>query len=248
MIFFSYLAAGIFGLIWGSFLNVVATRGLQSESLGGRSRCSHCKTQLRWFHIIPIFSWIALGARCHSCKKPISILYPIIEILTAGAFIGLWAQYSENIPTCIAYSFFFSALIVSIRTDFEEMMLLDIATRYCVPVGILCSFLGILPISVYESIVGAFAGYAILWLLRAVASWWFNQEAMGLGDAELLAMIGSFTGFLGVAATIILGSWLGTIYGIFRGISERTFRGLIIPFGPFLALGAIIFVLFEHLF
>lgn len=145
-----------------------------------------------------------------------------------------------------AYGLFTSALIVTVRSDLETMLISRVVTLYALPVGWLCSGIELLPISMLESIIGSIIGYGMLWIVSRTFYLLKGHEGMGDGDLELLAFIGSFTGPLGCWVAVLIGSFSGTLYGIIQiirlGRSER------IPFGPFLALGAFIYIISSSYF
>lgn len=283
-----------FGLIWGSFLNVVAYRLITQETIGGRSKCPHCNCQIAWYDNIPLISWIILGGKCRSCAQPISILYPFIELLTGILFVLLYlkmmphcpaydsstvrsewvnqlceawatssavrpdishAQYARPLSSVPALSWrgakgliphfiFFSALIITIRTDLEFMLISRFTTTFLIPVGIALSALEFLPISPLESFLSALGGYLLFYAIARGFYLITGKEGMGDGDMDLIAFIGSFTGLMGLWMTILIGSVTGCIATIIYLLSTGQHRSTRIPFGPFLALGAISYVLF----
>lgn len=223
----------------GSFLNVVAWRIIKEQNLYGRSSCIHCQAQLAWYDLIPVLSWILLRGACRNCKVSISLLYPFIELLTACLLTALYLYIPATYQ--FGYGIFICALIVTIRTDLETMLIPRIATLYLLPIAWALSYLGYLPLTFQMSIISSLLGYAILrgfaelfYLIRGV-------RGMGEGDFELLACIGAFTGPFGMWSSIMIGSLSGTLYGIYQMIRERH-SIVIIPFGPFLALGALVFL------
>jgi leader peptidase (prepilin peptidase)/N-methyltransferase len=230
-------------LCWGSFLNVVAYRALRRTSLFPPSTCPHCDSPLPWHHLVPLLSWLMLKGCCSFCKEPISWLYPLIEFITAIAFVGLFA--TTNFSYLPAYSLFFSALIVTIRTDLEAFLIMSLMTLWIIPLGLLASTLHWLPISLFSSALGALIGAVFLWAVRK--SFWLlrEQEGLGLGDIELLAAIGSFIGPFGVLITLLIGSLLGTLIGLGVLTFTTTKDSVKLPFGAFLAFGALIFVIFQ---
>jgi leader peptidase (prepilin peptidase)/N-methyltransferase len=272
----------IFGLIWGSFLNVLACRLIRGESLGGRSQCPHCNHQIAWYDNIPLISWIILGGKCRTCQQPISVLYPIIECLTGILFVLLYLKFSvESSSTCpaytsssvrpelveglceawkkvnvdssirsfrsleelVAYFIFFSALIVTIRTDLEHMLISRYVTLFLVPIGITLAAFGLLPISPLESFLSAVGGYLLFFVIAKIFYRITGKEGIGEGDFDLIAFIGSFTGILGLWMTILVGSVMGCIVTILYLLFTGKERSTQIPFGPFLALGAITYIL-----
>jgi len=231
-------------LCWGSFLNVVGHRLITNQDIVFLpSHCPHCKTPIAWHDLIPVFSWIWLGGRCRTCHAPISYLYPFIELFTA--ITGLLLLLCVPYPYWIAYFLIFSALIVSIRTDLEHMLLSQYMNIYLIPFCILACFLGMLPLSPVDSIVGAACGYGFLFALSYICKILTGKECIGEGDADLLAFIGSFTGIIGCWISLTIGSGIGSILGIAYLVYSGKNQGTKIPFGPFLAIGAIIYVLFQ---
>jgi len=196
--------------------------------------------------MIPILSWIILRGKCRNCQNPISWLYPFIELLTAIVLCFLFVRIPVMyIP---AYFIFFSALIVTIRTDIETMLISRFVTLFLVPAGFIFSFFELLPITPLNSISGALLGYFFLYFFSTVFKKLTGKEGIGTGDFELLAFIGAFTGVIGCWTSLVLGSICGSLFGLIQIVSGKGKRFSKIPFGPFLALSAIIFVLFQEIF
>ncbi len=232
-------------LCWGSFLNVVAYRLLHSLSIiFPRSFCTSCKHPIAWYDNIPLISYILLRGKCRHCKAIISWLYPFIEALTVVLMLALF-EYIDS-AYWAAYFIFFSALIVTIRTDLQEMLISRFVTLYAVPVGWLLAFLGYVPITLAQSIIGSLAGYGILLLISVAFAKIKGKEGMGQGDLELLAFIGSFVGLWGCWITLMIGSTFGALWGIGFLLYHHKKESIALPFGPFLAIGAILFVFFEE--
>jgi len=146
----------------------------------------------------------------------------------------------------LGYFVLFSALIVTIRSDLETMLISRWVTIALVPVGIVMSFTDTIPIAPLNSMMGAASGYLSLWFVGTLFYLVTRKEGLGQGDLDLLACIGAFTGIVGVWMTVLLGSLFGSIIGtavlIYKGKFQRYMK---LPFGPFLALGAITYVLFQ---
>lgn len=228
-------------LCWGSFLNVVAYRLLRGENLARpRSHCPCCKTPIAWYDNIPVFSWIVLRSKCRHCHKPISLLYPLIELMTAVVLTLLYAL--TPITYFPAYFIFFSALLVSFRSDIETMLISQWVTVFILPLGPLFALAKLLPITLLESVAGAVLGYLFLWLVAKIFTLLTHKEGMGAGDFELLAFIGAFLGVVGCWLTLLIASVLGSIIGIILIVIWRE-RSMKIPFGPFLVTGAILITL-----
>jgi len=242
-----YLFAPFVFMCWGSFLNVIAYRLTHDiPFFAPRSQCPRCATPLAWYDLVPVFSWLWLRGRCRYCEQPISWLYPLIELLTV--MIMTLGIIILDPTYWLAYALFFSALIVTIRTDLETMLISRYATLALVPVGIVASFFNLLPITAITSLVGAFFGYSVMWSLRAAFKLVTGKIGIGQGDLDLMAFIGAFTGVLGCWVTLSIGSVAGALIGaLYLTITKQsTTRPL--PFGPFLALSACTYVFAQHFF
>lgn len=145
----------------------------------------------------------------------------------------------------IAYFIFFSALIVIIRSDLETMLISRYTTLYLIPIGCLMSYYAGLPITASESLVGVLFGYGLLYMIRIMFFWVTGKIGVGIGDLELLAMIGSFTGIVGCWFSLLFGSIFGTLIGIAYLKICNLPRDTRLPYGPLLALGAILYVFFQ---
>jgi len=231
------------GACWGSFLNVVAYRLIRGISLHSRSHCTVCVKKIAWYDLFPIISWLHLWGKCRRCSASISVLYPLIEIVTGFMCLAVYMFIPPIYQ--LSYFIFFSALIITLRTDIENMVVVRYFTLGLIPVGIMASFLGLLPLHVTHSIMGALFGYGLLWVIRA--SYWRirNIEGMGEGDLELLAGIGSFIGVTGCWITLLIGSLCGSLYGLILIAFFKKERMVKIPFGPFLIIGATFYVFFT---
>lgn len=240
----------IFFLCWGSFLNFIAYRLVHDTPMRlPRSICPKCKNTLLWQDLIPIYSWFALGGKCRNCKKTISRLYPFIEILTLIVMLGLF----YFIPTeyLIAYFIFISALIVIIRTDLETMLISRFTTLFLIPIPLVLSLkfytnTPMLPISIYSSIKGILFGYGILFTINKVFFLITKKNGMGQGDLDLMALIGAFTGIIGAWLSLMIASIIGTVSGLALMGTKGNKLNTKIPFGPFLAIGAIIYIFFHN--
>ncbi len=233
-------------LCWGSFLNVVAYRLVRGENVAfPRSHCPRCHAPIAWYDNIPVVSWLILKGKCRHCREAISPLYPIIELLTATVLTLLYLAVPQIFFP--AYFIFFSALIVSFRSDIETMLISQWVTLFILPLGPLFAFINLLPISAVESLMGAALGYLFLFLIAKIFALLTHKEGMGAGDFELLAFIGAFIGPIGCWLTLLIASIFGSLIGIIL-IASGGQRSMKIPFGPFLAIGAIIVTLAQFIF
>jgi leader peptidase (prepilin peptidase) / N-methyltransferase len=234
-----------FFLAWGSFLNMLAYRLISRDSLlRSRSFCPSCNTTIAWYDLIPLLSWIFLNGKCRSCSAPISWLYFFIEALAAVSFSAL--IFLEQPQYAFAYFLFFSALIITIRTDLEHMLISRFATLFLIPFGFMFSYFGLLPLTITQSIIGTLSGYLFLYAISALFFVITKKVGLGQGDIELLAFIGSFLGVTGWWITLMLGSFIGSIIGLLYMFFSKQNHSVKIPFGPFLAFGAMFYIVFEQ--
>jgi prepilin signal peptidase PulO-like enzyme (type II secretory pathway) len=229
---------------WGSFLNVLGFRLIRDQSIvWPRSACPSCGHTLAWYDLIPIFSWLFLRAKCRYCALPISCLYPLIELLTVCSLTGLYLLVPGKY--FFAYGIFFSALIVTIRSDLEAMLISRYATIFLIPGNLILSACGFLPLTPVESISAALIGYLLLCIPSYLFLWLTGKEGIGQGDLELLAFIGSCIGLFGCWFSLLCGSIFGSLVGLGYLVTTQSNRSTKIPFGPFLAFGAMSFVLLK---
>ncbi len=227
----------ICGLMIGSFLNVCIARIPAGESIvSPPSRCPSCRTPIRWHDNIPVVSYLLLGGRCRTCRAVISWRYPVVEIVTALAFLAQGLAFGSD-PVLLSSRLVFTALlIVLFGTDFDTQRLPDVLTLPGIAVGLAFSFLA--PPGPIESVTGIALGAAVLFAVRWAWKRATGVEGMGLGDVKMLAMIGAFLGWRHVWLVLFLASLAGAAAGIilsvFRG---RSFQSRL-PFGTFLALAA----------
>lgn len=238
-IIFNPLLTSIIGLCIGSFLHALAHRiAFDKPVLLPRSHCPKCNTLITWYHNIPVLSWLMLQGQCYTCKNNISWIYPIIELVTAINSVLIWHYMPLQSPWSGAcYSIFIAALIISTTTDLHTMTIPQIASLWIAPIGIAAAATSLLKISLLQSIIGSMIGYLSLWIINFIFKKMRGINGIGIGDMELFCMIGAFIGPLGLWHTLLIASIGGSITGgILRLINKEA--SLILPFGPFLALGA----------
>ena len=233
----------IFGTIVGSFLNVCIHRLPQESSIIlPSSHCPHCKTPIRFYDNIPLISFALLRGKCRACHAPISWRYPLVEFLM-GLFslILLW-KYGISVLYLIYFAFFASLTLVSF-IDLPHRIIPDVISLPGILVGLVISLLHP-QLFFKDSLIGVLLGGGSLYLVASVYHVVTKREGMGGGDIKLLAMIGAFIGWKGVLFTILCSSLIGSIVGVMLMlISSKADSKYAVPFGPFLSLGAIIYVL-----
>jgi leader peptidase (prepilin peptidase)/N-methyltransferase len=236
---FFVIYAGLVGLIVGSYLNVVVHRLPQHQStVLPRSRCPHCGAAIRGRDNVPVLSWLLLGGRCRDCKAPISIRYPLLELLTGGLFAASVLRFDPT-WTAVGAALFCAALVALAAIDVEHFLLPDKITLPGLVLG-----LTVQPLLSWGSwpaaIQGALFGAGILLVMGGLWELLRGVEGMGLGDVKMLAMIGAFLGLHGVVVTLVFASFAGSIVGVTllaRGAIELQGK---LPFGLFLAAGGLV--------
>lgn len=235
------LFAFVFGAVVGSFLNVCIYRmPLDQSVVSPGSRCVGCGTAIRWYDNIPVISWLLLRGRCRFCQAPFSFRYPLVELITAVLSLLLFMKYGLS-PSYGVMFIFCAALIVITFIDFDHQIIPDELSLPGIVLGFISSFF--LPEPGWiSSLLGAVAGWGSLALIFYGYLWLTGREGMGGGDAKLLAMMGAFLGLQAIPFIIFASSLVGTVAGLSIMAVQRKDRHLVIPFGPYLALGALLYI------
>jgi len=236
------VAISLLGLAIGSFLNVCIHRVPREASvISPGSRCPSCGYVLRWFDNIPVISYVLLAGRCRQCRTPISIRYPIVELVTMGVFLVHYFIFGLS-ALLVARLVFACALIVLFVIDLEHHLLPNVITLPGIVAGFAFSL--ILPPGPISSAIGILVGGGVLWLIGEAYYRYAGQEGMGGGDVKMLAMIGAFLGWKLVIVTLVFSSIIGAIIGLLVIAMRRGDMKYALPYGTFLALAALIASLF----
>lgn len=241
-----YLIVFVFGLFVGSFLNVCIYRMPRRLSIIlPSSRCPSCNSPIKPWDNIPLVSYVLLGGRCRFCKARISLRYPLVELLNAVFYVWILWRFGLGWHT-LMYYFFCSALIVIAFIDLDFQIIPDRITLTGIPIGLIAGsfllpdpFSRFLLLGIENSLIGMLTGFGFFYLLAFAGSTIFKKEALGGGDIKMMAMIGAVMGWKAVLLTTFLGSSAGAVFGILLMIFKGKDRMTKIPFGPFLALGAV---------
>ncbi len=249
----------LFGLIIGSFLNVVICRLNLAESFLGRSHCPKCQKPIRWYDNIPLLSFLLLKAQCRDCQKKISWQYPLVELATgiifvavAGVFLG--AGSLTNWLEVIFYLGFFSALLVIFVFDLKHleipMPVLWLALAWTVIFWLILDGLNFIPgQEIFSSrIFSGNLGGLLAFIFFFALSFGSKEKWMGVGDAYLALLIGLALGWSRILPALMLAFLLGSIVGISLVIAKKKTLKSQIPFGPFLVSGAVIIILAFEFF
>lgn len=234
----------ILGLLFGSFFNVVILRLPEEISLvKERSRCNSCKKPIYWYHNIPVLSYLVLRGRCSNCKTKISIQYPLVELFTAVMFLLLYLKFGITLRWLV-YTIFVSALIVVSVIDLHLQIIPDEISLPGIPIGfILCFVTG--DVVWWESLLGILLGGGTFLLIAILYEKLAKREGLGGGDVKLLGMIGAWQGYQSLLPVIVVSSALGSVVGLLVMWFQRKDFKAAIPFGPFLAIGSVLYLFFS---
>jgi leader peptidase (prepilin peptidase) / N-methyltransferase len=234
-------AAALFGAVIGSFLNVVIYRVPRGQSLvSPPSRCPACGYGLKWYDNVPILGWLLLGGRCRRCRAPISIQDPLVELVTALLFV-LVVWLTPVGPLLASRLLLVCILIALFGIDLEHQILPNSITLPGIVAGLLLSVIA--PPGVRDALLGVLVGGGVLYGIAGAYYLWRREEGLGMGDVKMLAMIGAFLGWKAVLVTLVLSSFSGALIGVALIAAQRGGMKLALPFGTFLAIGAVVAML-----
>lgn len=261
-------AAGVLGLVVGSFINVVAHRlpvvmrrdwerqcaelqeqpapdqGERFDLAHPRSRCPHCSHGIRWYENVPVLSWLLLRGRCSACSERISIRYPVVELLTGLATATVAYRYGLGVASLAAMLATWYLLAMSL-IDLDTQFLYDELTLPLLWLGLVLSIWEVF-VTPVAAIAGAALGYLSLWSIYHLFRWLTGKEGMGYGDFKLLAALGAFTGPTMLLPIVIISTMVGASVGIAMMVSGRLARGVPMSFGPYLATAGWIVLLWGQ--
>ena len=229
-----HIIAFVFGSMIGSFANVCIHRLPRRQSLVfPASHCPSCQEQLRPWHNIPLLSYLALRGCCAFCRTAISVRYPLVEGLGGLLYVFLYHQFGFSVPS-VVFILLATALLIVSFIDLQHKIIPDVITLPGIVAGIVASLL-ITPVGLVSSILGVVLGGGLFFLIAVI-----SRGGMGGGDIKLVAMIGAFLGWQAVLITIFLGAFTGAMAGLILMLLGKKGRKDMVPFGPFLALGALL--------
>ncbi len=232
----------LLGALWGSFANVVILRLPKNESVVfPSSHCVSCNVKIRWYDNIPIFSWLILRGKCRACKASFSIRYSVVELITAilfcAAFLAIGFKWY-----LIEVLVFFIGLVIITFIDIDLFLIPDKISLPGIVIGLIGAFFN--PNRLFlDALYGALLGGGFLYAIAYIYFLLRKEEGMGGGDIKLLAWIGAVCGWKSVPFVILVASVLGSFVGIALILKSKKGMKSVIPFGPYLALAAVLYVL-----
>ncbi len=256
------IAIFVFGSIVGSFINVCIHRMPLGESIvWPRSHCPRCKKKIRGYDNIPFLSYILLGGKCRSCKKRISLRYPLVELLTAVTFLAFYMRYGISYEF-IYFTLFVCGLIIATFVDIQHRIIPDEISVGGLIVGFILASIKGLQVGPFrfdfapmlDSFLGIILGGGIIYLTGIAFDLVYfkllkkppiqgETESMGGGDVKLLAMIGAFLGWKAALLTFFVAPFFGAIFGVYSLLAKKDHT---IPYGPFLSAAAVMMIWYAE--
>ncbi|KRW92346.1 hypothetical protein SD51_04370 [Alicyclobacillus tengchongensis] len=220
-----------YGLVFGSFANVVAYRVPRHESVvRPRSHCVHCQHTLSWWELLPVLSWLVLRGRCRKCRMPIAVRYPLLELLTGVLFASAWWQ-GHTIAQVVVWAVFWMYIMMAVGTDLAAMIVPNVLSLPAAVVFLCASVLThIQPWP--NAAIGLVVGFAMVFLVHLLSG-----GRMGLGDAKLYLAVGAMLGPWLSLLSFVLACIFGSLIGFGLRLYGRLKVGQFVPFVPFIALG-----------
>lgn len=239
------LFAFLLGAVVGSFLNVCICRMPRDESVvTPPSHCPLCNYRIRWYDNIPLISYLLLRGKCRGCGAHISLQYPLVELLNGLLTLALFLRFGPSL-TFLALFLFCSALVAITFIDLEHQIIPDEISLPGIVLGFLFSFF--LPWQTWlNSLLGILLGGGCLLLVAYGYQWLTGKDGMGGGDIKLLAMMGAFLGWKSVLFIVFASSLVGSVAGIAMMLIQKKDSKLAIPFGPYLAFGAVLYIFYGR--
>ena len=238
----------VLGALWGSFANVCIYRlPLEKGVVSGRSFCPNCKKLITWKDNIPIISFLFLKGKCRYCNKKISSQYVLVETISILFFLIIYFFYGISITTLLLIILSLSFLIIFF-IDFKHYIIPNVLTFSMMFLGFIKSFIPNLnPIfpNYINSLIGGIFGYGIIWSIIFFYKQVRKKEGMGLGDAKLLSAIGFWFGWFSIPFVIFLSSLIALLSVAPSLINKSKKFSSQIPFGPYIILGTLIYLIFE---
>ena len=244
-----FLFVIILGGLWGSFANVCIYRlPLDKGVISGRSYCPKCKNQITWIDNIPILSYLLLSGKCRKCKKDISSQYLLVEFISILFFTIIYFLYGVTLTTILLMILSLSFIIIFF-IDLKHFIIPNEITFSMMALGFIKSFdpnLNSIFPNYVNSLIGGLFGYGIIWSIIYFYKQVRKKEGMGLGDAKLLSVIGFWFGWIAIPFVIFISSVVALFSVIPSLIKKSKNMSSQIPFGPFIILGCILYIIFAE--
>ncbi|MCJ7596618.1 MAG: prepilin peptidase [Desulfobacterales bacterium] len=238
--------AALLGLVIGSFLNVCIYRiPLMKSIIHPPSSCPSCGQRIKFYDNIPLISYLLLLGKCRRCGHPIPIHYPMVEAMMGLLSTALFVRLGPS-PQYVMLLLFSASLVTISFIDLHHKIIPDLISLPGILIGLGFSFFPAALIPWSDSLIGIIGGGGVLYLVAITFEWVTGKEGMGGGDVKLMAMIGAWMGWRDLPFIILISSLSGILIGGISLLATRQGMRTRIPFGPFLALGALVYFFFGH--
>ena len=246
-----FILVVILGGLWGSFANVCIYRLPQEKGVvSGRSYCPKCKKKIVWYDNIPLISYFLLSGKCRKCNKQISFQYALVEFISILSFLIVYYLYGISLTSVFLMILSLSFIIIFF-IDLKHFIIPNVLTFSMMALGFIKSFdpnLNPMFPNYINSLIGGFFGYGIIWSIIFFYKQIRKKEGMGLGDAKLFAVIGFWFGWISIPFIIFLSSVIALISVVPDLMKNSKKMYTQIPFGPYIILGTIIYLVFQDKF
>jgi leader peptidase (prepilin peptidase)/N-methyltransferase len=250
-----WAVAALWGALWGSFFNVCIYRiGLYESVVRPASRCPSCGRAIAARDNVPVLGWLLLGGRCRGCGASISVRYPLVELLSTGLAVAVYARFvageSADVVALVArffiYFAFLGVLLVLSGIDLDHLLIPDRVTYPAIPIFFVCGVV-LRDVPARDLVIGAFAGYGLVALFAEGVYLLLGREGMGYGDAKLLSLVGALLGWRSVLFTFFGAPFFGLLLLVpLRMLQRKKITGVEVPYGPFLAAAAAAYLFFGR--
>ena len=241
----------VIGGLWGSFANVCIYRLPINKNIAlGRSFCTNCKKKIAWFDNIPVLSYLILRSKCRNCKKKISFQYFLVELLSILNFTVIYLLFGITLTTILLIILSLAFLIIFF-IDLRHYIIPNSITYPMMILGLIKSFdpnLNSIFPNYINSLIGGIFGYAMIWSIIYFYKQIKKKDGMGLGDAKLFAVIGFWFGWISIPFIIFLSSIIALVYVLPDLLKNSKKMSSQIPFGPFIIIGTIFYLVFQDYF
>jgi len=243
MILFFEFFIFVLGAVVGSFLNVIIHRLPEEKSIVfPASHCPKCRHAIRLYDNIPLISYLILKGRCRDCSEAISLRYPLVELLTAILSLLTFWKFGLSIQYLCAFTFVCSLIAITF-IDLDHQIIPDVISLPGIPIFFLAAVF-VMDLRILDAFLGFLIGGGVLYSIASIYELVTKREGMGGGDIKLLGMIGAFLGWQSLLFVLLISSFAGAAVGITLMIIKGRDMKYAVPFGPFLSLGAVVYLFF----
>lgn len=249
---FILINVAVLGLIFGSFATMLTYRiphAIISDTSvfanygSGRSKCPVCESNIPWYMLVPVLSWVFSAGKCSNCSSSIPARYPLIELSSMTFFILAFYLHGISISSLYLMVVFYVLLMITV-IDFEHMLIPDVLSIPLISFGLLGSLTGISGVSLYDSVLGTVVGYAGLYFVYIMFKLIRKKEGMGFGDFKFFSATGALIGLPSLTEALLITSFSFLLFAVAMSVIKKENEAY--PFGPFIALSTVLLIVFPQ--